>query len=690
MRFIKEFTFAVCISLFAEANFAQTLNVEVAKNLNYKQTVTPVHLDNYLFYTYYAADRTSYNLKGFRMGATKGKIKSLKANPAGFSYAVLSENKNGFTDVAVFDVYAVNNVLHKFTDITDATAIEYSFDSRHLFIATSTGVFMYNTKTYKAERSLKMYDSPKIMVASPNGYYLALVSENKLSVIDIDNWNVRTQITFEGNINAVSFSDDSSTLGVLTDNGNLGFYDTADFSNRDNIGQLGNAKDFSFHPEGKYVAVATDGNKILFINTIDPLERHSIIEPAAGVGYVRFIENKDDIYLTYNSERSVRYKLLKGFTPNYTKHLRDELSLRMSEWSKMLEDESFDEYKLRVNEETRAEHAKLLEYEIATRMADNLVFDADVTLGGYNPESTMLTLNFDNMPSIYLNVPKEDIPDFMDSKNLEFRDAVYGISKNDKFELIYANVYNKQTGKSYEFNNLERASLDYIYTNDDFVDIELVQQSSLEEIKLNDIKHSVVGLAKQENLISDHTDIKVNTEVIADVDASGNKVANYKVGFNYTVNASFSAYEDFPAGKYKIEHSNAAASMLKIVRQAFETDFAQYITPDKKVIIKVKGTADAIPINGAIAYDGCYGEFENEPYYLNNDLTTINLSKKSGIKSNEQLAYIRSVAVKNYIQENLPKLSNMNVVYDHYVELSDKTGGAYRRISVEFIFVDAF
>lgn len=220
--------------------------------------------------------------------------------------------------------------------------------------------------------------------------------------------------------------------------------------------------------------------------------------------------------------------------------------------------------------------------------------------------------------------------------------------------------------------------------------IELVRQSGMEEVKLAGIRNSVVKQAMQDNLISDHTNIDVSTSIFTDVDASGKPITNYRVNFKYTVEAGFSAKEDFPAGKYEIAQSNAANSMLQIVSEAFANDFAQYIRPGEKVIVKITGSADALPITGRITYDGTYGEFVNEPYYLGDDLSSISLTRSEGIRNNEQLAFARAVAVKSFIASNIRSLDSMNADYRYSVEVSDKKGGEYRRISVEFTFVDAF
>lgn len=302
----------------------------------------------------------------------------------------------------------------------------------------------------------------------------------------------------------------------------------------------------------------------------------------------------------------------------------------------------------------------------------------------------MLTLAFDNMPQIYLTVPEDEVSLFTNTGNLEFRDVIYGLTKNDKFEITYAMVFNKQNGKSYEFNNLSRQSLDFLTTDDNFVPIELVQQSGMEDVRLQAIKDDVVKLAIQNSLISEHTNIQVSTNVVPDVDATGRRITNEHINFSYTVDGDYSEREDFPAGKYKIEQSHAALSMLDIVTRAFEQDFAQYIKSGKKVLVKVTGSADALKINGVIAYDGIYGHFENEPYYLDGELNALTVSSQTGIRKNEQLAFMRAMGVKDYIQKHISSLQSMDVGYQYHVELAEGTGGQYRRISVEFVFVDAF
>ena len=244
--------------------------------------------------------------------------------------------------------------------------------------------------------------------------------------------------------------------------------------------------------------------------------------------------------------------------------------------------------------------------------------------------------------------------------------------------------------KVYIFDNIGRLKM-LAMEEDDFVPLEIMQQISQEEVQLQEIKEQVVTENKEEQLISDNTQIDVKAEVIPSVDADGKKILNYKVGYQYEViNKSFSANEDFPSGGYNIEKSNAAMSLMKIIKNAFEGDFSKYLSEGKQVKVIITGSADASPIRGRIAYNGQYGDFIDEPYYKDGNLDNITVTKESGITSNEQLALMRAAGVKNYVEKSVATLGNTKNEYEYHVEVAKERGGEFRKINIEFIIIDAF
>lgn len=80
----------------------------------------------------------------------------------------------------------------------------------------------------------------------------------------------------------------------------------------------------------------------------------------------------------------------------------------------------------------------------------------------------------------------------------------------------------------------------------------------MEEMRLQELKQKVVDEAKMQNVISDHTNITVDSRVVSDFDANGEKILNYVVKFSYQVEPDFSVHEDFAPGKYHVEESGSS------------------------------------------------------------------------------------------------------------------------------------
>ena len=687
---MKNFILFLLCSLCFPQLFAQTTNNGAKQKYVYPQKVSPTGVDNYLFSTYYYNGKKTYNLRNSVLSSS-GVVSSMKINPAGSSFAIV-QTKGKKTDVTIYDLWSANKVRHEFEEDMTPVSLCYAPDAKSMVISdTNKELLFFDTRQYGLQNKMEIPFVAENIAISNNNYFIAASNGTTLNIWNLQSKELRKSITTDDKINCFAFSADNNLLAVLTADGKLSTYDTRTFFILQSYDAMGTAKYCYFHPEGKYIAVITGDNRISIVNLMDETDREYIDNTEGGITDARFLKNgRGEIFLAYNTVNSITYELMSKLSPNYSKLMGDELSDRMNTWMKMMPGETLEEYNLRVNDETRAEQMKLFEQEIATRMADNLVEKSDVTLGNYNPDSNVLALDFNTMPSIYLNVPAEDVSDFMNPGDLEFRNAVYGLTKNDKFELIYADVYNKASGKTYQYDNRNRESFDYMKSDDSFIPLSLVQQSNMDEIKLQEIKENIMNMAKQQKTISDHTKISVDAGIASEVDASGKKIMNYNNNFSYEVEQGYSAQEDFGPGKYLTDQSGAAISMLAIMKTAFEKDFAQYVQAGKKLRVKITGMADASPINGKIAYNGVYGEFTDEPVYKDNDLSNITVTKESGVTQNDQLAFLRAVGVKEYLLQNIPAFSKMDSDYNYYIEVTKEKGSEYRRIGVAFTFVEAF
>lgn len=689
MKLVKILLAAV-LCIVTVQSYAQEDSVPKKKTLFQKQY--PAGMDNHSYAVLYYNGKNVYNNRGFVISSTGDSIQDLKINPSNTSYATLKKNKKGYSYVYIYDINTAENLLKRIkVKDNNATAIAYSKDAKQLAIAyADKNIAIYNPIKYDILRTYTSTIVPNKMEYSDNNFFLATSNGQSIEIWNLEKGTVRKSLNFEEKVNDFMFSEGSNCLYVATADGKLNIYDTKTFNKQSTIDHLGNA--LACYPSNteKYVSVLESDKRICIVNTLDPTERY-FLEDLGGISAVRTlfnpIEKKTEIL--YNSTYYLVYEKVDGLKPYYNKMMTSMLTERLTEWTKQMPEESLEAYQMRVNETTRAAQAKELERELATQMATGLLEQSEVTIGDYNTNKKSLALHFNSMPDIYLDVPSNDVNAFTDASKLQFRNVKYGLNADDKFEVVYAEVYNPENDKTYLFDNTERQSLAFMQ-EDDFVPLEIVQKSNMEETALVSIKEDFVNDAKQEQVITDKTHISVKTEAVPSTNAEGEKIVNYNVDFTYEVEEEFSARDDFKPGRYHTNESPAAMLMLKIMKQAFEKDFAKYMTEGKKVKIKVKGTADASPINGTIAYDGKYGEYNGEPAYKNNELNNITLNKKDGIGNNEQLAFARAIGVQNYIEKEISAFGKMNREYEYHIEVSNEEGSKYRRISVQYTFVDAF
>ncbi|MCH5216180.1 MAG: WD40 repeat domain-containing protein [Muribaculaceae bacterium] len=682
----------VSLSLFIVLNngvFAQSSKINIDKNLVYRLNETPERIDNYNYTSYFTFDKDVYNLKDFSISRSSSPIIDFKVNPAGYSYAVLSGKGKKFV-LTIYDTNVAKRELAKINDLVAPTAISYSHDGKLIYLADNLQIRKISSKTLSPEGDFSINGEPKKLLTDPNGLFLVCIYPNSLDVYNIKEGILRKNITSETSIADATFSKEGDMLCFVTVDGSLESYNVRNFSQDSRFTELGNAISLSIHPDGKYAAIATSENRVQFINFLDDFDRPYIVDNGGPRSYTRFVTDKEGaLYITFDTENSIVYKRISGFIPHFAKLMRDQLNDLMAEWTKMRPMETEEEYRARVNSDSIEKQRKLFANEIATSLAGDLISRGAISLGRYNPQTGLLAVNIGSLPTIYLKVPPEDMLGFGAGLNLQFSNAVYGITPDDTFELIYVDVFNPTNGKSYSFDNLDRQDLTFLATDDSFVSIDLIMKSNREDVMLKGIKSKIVEEAMANNLISEHTKINVDTRIVPAFDANGKRINNYRVAFDYTVDADYSEQEDFPSGKYMIEHSNAAKSMMRIIRQAFDNEFAEYISEGKKLIIDVTGSADAAPINRGLPYDGTLGYFDNEPVKVNGELTSISISQGSLIRTNEQLAFLRAQSLKQEMEKQLVQLSKMEAEYNYTIEVSKNKGGQYRRIGLSLTFVDA-
>lgn len=659
-----------------------------------KQQQQPQGFDNHNFGVFYYSGKTVYANRGIDLFTASDPVTGIRINPAYSSLTSLLQNKKGIVHAEIYDISKKETPIGKIKlKDNSISTVAYSQDAKLLAVAAENKqILIYDTRGKMVNKTYTSAIVPRKMVYSGNNFFLACSEGSTLEIWNAERGTVRTTLNMSSTINDFAFGENNSKLLVLTADGKLTVYETSTFAPKTTVEDLGKALAVQANQDGKYALVLQNDNRIVAVNLLDPTERIFIDNANGGASDLKFVYNQNDEvpFIIYNTNNSLVYRKVEGMKPYLNKMMNTELNEKLNQWMKQMPGETLEAYNERVNDETRAQKASEIERDFATKMAAGLLETSEFQVGDYNATTKKLTLHFNSMPDIFLDVPFNDLNEFDTNGKLEFKNVKYGLNPDDKFEMVYAEVFNPTSGKTYVFDNLARQSLAKMNEDANFIPLEVIRATNMEETALEGIKEDIITQAIQEQTISDKTHITVNANAEPAVDADGKNIINYNVEFTYEVEEEYSARDDFKPGRYNTEESGAAMSMLKIMKKAFEGDFAKYTVEGKRVKIAIKGTADASPIARAIAYDGRYGEYDQEPVYKDGELNNVSLNKKDGIATNDQLAFARALGVQHYLEKELSSFEKMNRDYEYHIEVSKEEGSKYRRISVHCTFIDAF
>ncbi|MDR1682824.1 MAG: WD40 repeat domain-containing protein [Candidatus Symbiothrix sp.] len=572
-------------------------------------------------------------------------------------------------------------------------ALAYSADARQFIAAYSNGkIIFYNTQKYLPSDTIESQTSIKALAISPNNYFVVSLAGDTADVWNLETKAHRARLALNAKAYDAAFSPDASMLAITTQDKIL-IFNTRNWELIQRIDTKTQSRYPSFNADNKYLvyALKADSSSIVVYNVLKQTDEQLIPESGSVQG-LNFINTNKKSLLLSARRKSIVFWNTDELTPYYGKRLNQDVDNLMNDWIKMMDGESLEDYQIRVNDSTRYEQMGLFQQQVATEMVGDRLAIEDPFAGDYENEEGLLTINFNTLPPIALSVPETEVGDFKDAEKLKFDNEVYNLRSDDDFELVYVEVTNEVTDKVYIYDKIGRVKLTDMETDPDFVPLDIIQQAQQEEIKLQAVKEEIIATDKQDKLITENTQINVDAKVIPDVDTDGNKILNYQVNYQYEViNKEFSLKEDFPPGIYDVNKSNAALSLMKIIKQSFEEgDFAKYLTEDKRVKIVITGTADGAPINGKIKYDGRYGNFTDESYFSADELKAMTVTSETGITSNPQLAFIRAAGVKNYLENNIKTLKNTRNDYFYNVQVSEERGGDYRKIHIQFLILDAF
>lgn len=211
-----------------------------------------------------------------------------------------------------------------------------------------------------------------------------------------------------------------------------------------------------------------------------------------------------------------------------------------------------------------------------------------------------------------------------------------------------------------------------------------------------DLSKTIADLRAKDEL-SENTQVDVNAEVMPEVKKDGTVEYNMKVRYDVQVVSDFvkklnisRSTEDWPAGKYRLKDSQAALQTAGIIKSTVESKLEEYITPGTEVTVKIIGGTDGAKFKSSVPYDGSFGNINDAECFVNGAFAYVTITPETGISSNEQLAYLRTLDIKNFMENHIGQFRVANTHYEHFAEIAENLGAQYRRVAVEITVHNAF
>jgi hypothetical protein len=223
---------------------------------------------------------------------------------------------------------------------------------------------------------------------------------------------------------------------------------------------------------------------------------------------------------------------------------------------------------------------------------------------------------------------------------------------------------------------------------------EVKQQIEYKEQLIQEALGAYIDKLMREKQISNNLLTSVNVTIQNDKNGAGDIEQNLHAKYDYEIignaeNSIKSQIDDYPSGKYKLGSSKAAMSTMQILKQTVESNLSEFIAKGTKVTIKITGSADASQIKSKIPYTNDYGDIDNFTFFLNDKLSSLSVNQSTGITTNEQLGLLRTLGVRQFMNDYIEPLKSTNNSFQHYVQISNEVGGKNRRVTIELIVHDA-
>lgn len=625
----------------------------------------------------------------------KGKSEVVQFNPSG-AFVFSGDSKGKIKIWRSDERQKLSNTLRGHKD--KITELDFDRNGNYLISGDAKGnVILWDVKSAKELDKINFTERFITSVGITNqGVFICADKSGYVNYFDTANF-IKSYIRGEGKyIVDMSFSEDGDHMAFSYADGLIQLWDlNSSGIIKEFQGSANESNPIEFLPNSIYLAFSRN-DSLLIYNLKNSSIQASAKAHNSKINDLAVIwdKNSQEVFLVSGGEDSyIHVWDANNLEKRYDVIIKEYVDSRIDEWQKMGEDETYDEYAARVTNENRMRKVKEFTQFITNKLALEKYPLKCTGISKYDYNNETFELEFDSTRKIVINVPYEDSKKFNTYLDqLMFIHPKFVLNEENDFDLAYLEVQNKLTDHVYVYDKNDDYSFDPASINIEFAPIKIAQQIAQTEELLKDKLEAKTRRSYLEEILTDNVQTNVSAKAVIEEDEQGEKEINFHVEYSYEViKATIGAQtDDFPLGEYKFTSSNAAKMTLQVFKESLENELADYLVSGKKVTVKITGSTDATPVVGKIPYSGDYGLFSDEPYFLNGNLESISITPATGLTNNKQLAYLRTIGVRRFIENYIDVLKNTQNYYQHFAELADKKGGQYRRISIELIIHNAF
>jgi len=629
---------------------------------------------------YVQKERGIFNLLDNNIFESK-KLKSFSVSPLGNEILIIEENKIGVYELSE-EIKKSNEI--KFVFETDIEKIIPDSYGTKYFVLLQNGKFFSITSDLKIRQEFQQ-EKIKDIAWSNNLSSLYLISQKELLTRDQSN-NIRSK-PLNSDASVMHIADNSFEIFIGDSKGTVhrinqdlsGEYQTIKVSNSA-------IQSIVSHQEDPHVFIANSRGIIYSLNTIsqqiDSIQTKATNKFFLSSIFTKVGKKKNEFVLSHGYSEDIVIWDAKKFDPNFKKYVDNELSKFKQGYFKIKDSETENAFLKRTDPNVSTKIFTFEEQRITDSIANSKVIGKKtlslldgIIVAKIDPFGSVEINANDNVLLQYLNI--SEVHYNLNSKNGFDIKSVKVSNKIDGTTLVYDPVLEKRVQDS--IRRVEAARLE-----EEKKAIALAQQISRQELQLKNNLTSLVQNLKAEGKINE-VDLSVESKLVKENDSTGKEELNLKINFvSKGVKAKVGATtSDYPPGKYNLLESTSAKTLVEFFIESTKENLSQYLESGTRVTFKLTGSTDNSKIAGSIPYDGEFGEFKNFPYYFQGSLNGMILNTVEGINANNQLGFLRTYSVRNFIQNFTDLFDSTKNKFIHYAEESDKLGAEYRKIQIE-------